>query len=141
LHLRKNKIFIVYKALKLWDIKVNELNIVGRYYTDAYKLSCNMHKECLALNINLLSLLLIVLLSACGASQPPPYQKDRTPEDRNQYSGAEGLTQQQKDQTYLMDKELSDKCTEAKIDLAIAEADKNASEITKQSDLISSTCI
>ena len=126
--------------MKLWDINVNELNVVGRYYTDAYILSCYMHKECLALNINLLSLLLTVLLSACGASQPPPYQKDRTPEDRNQYSGAEGLTQQQKDQTYLMDKELSDKCTEAKIDLAIAEVDKNASEITKQSDLISSTC-
>ncbi len=84
---------------------------------------------------------LIVLLSACGASQPPPYQKDRAPEDRDQYSGAEGLTQQQKDQAYLMSKELSDKCTEAKIDLAIAEADKNSSEIKKQNALISSTCI
>lgn len=114
---------------------------MGRYYADVYTLSCYMHKECQALNIKLFSLSLIVLLSACGASQPPPYQKDRTPEDRNQYSGAEGLTQQQKDQTYLMDKELSDKCTAAKIDLAIAEADKNASEIKKQSDLISSTCI
>ena len=141
MHLRKNKIFIVSKALKLWDINVNELNVVGRYYADVYIPSCYMHKECQTLNNKLFSLLLIVLLSACGASQPPPYQKDRTPEDRNQYSGAEGLTQQQKDQTYLMDKELSDKCTEAKIDLAIAEADKNASEITKQSDLISSTCI
>ena len=100
-----------------------------------------MHMECQALNIKLLSLSLIVLLSACGASQPPPYQKDRAPEDRDQYSGVEGLTQQQKDQTYLMDKELSDKCTAAKIDLAIAEADKNTSKIKKQSDLISSTCI
>ncbi|WP_425393364.1 hypothetical protein [Colwellia piezophila] len=100
-----------------------------------------MHKEYQALNIKLLSLSLIVLLSACGASQPPPYQKDRAPEDRNQYSGAEGLTQQQKDQTYLMNKELSDKCTEAKIDLAIAETDKNSSEIKKQNALISSTCI
>ncbi len=100
-----------------------------------------MHKECQALNIKLLSLSLIVLLSACGASQPPPYQKDRAPEDRDQYSGAEGLTQQQKDQAYLMSKELSDKCTEAKIDLAIAEADKNSSEIKKQNALISSTCI
>jgi len=100
-----------------------------------------MHKECQALNIKLLSISLIVLLSACGASQPPPYQKDRSPEDRDQYSGAEGLTQQQKDQTYLMDKELSDKCTAAKIDLAIAETDKNLNAIKKQSDLISSTCI
>jgi hypothetical protein len=100
-----------------------------------------MHKECQILNIKLLSISLIVLLSACGASQSPPYQKDRAPENRDQYSGAEGLTQQQKDQTYLMDKELSDKCTEAKIDLAIAEADKNATEIKKQSTLISSACI
>ncbi|MFT6910180.1 MAG: hypothetical protein ACJAS1_006908 [Oleiphilaceae bacterium] len=100
-----------------------------------------MHKECQALNIKLLSLSLIVLLSACGASQPPPYQQDRAPEDRDQYSGAEGLTQQQKDQTYLMNKELSDKCTAAKIDLAIAETDKNSSEIKKQNALISSTCI
>ncbi len=100
-----------------------------------------MHKECQALNIKLLSLSLIVLLSACGASQPPPYQKDRAPEDRDQYSGAEGLTQQQKDQAYLMSKELSDKCTAAKIDLAIAETDKNSSEIKKQNALISSTCI
>jgi hypothetical protein len=89
-----------------------------------------MHKECQALNIKLLSLSLIVLLSACGSNQPPPYQQDRAPEDRDQYSGAEGLTQQQKDQTYLMNKELSDKCTTAKID-------KNASEIKKQNALIS----
>nr|WP_057833209.1 hypothetical protein [Colwellia sp. TT2012] len=93
------------------------------------------------MNIKLLSISLVVLLSACGASQPPPYQKDRAPEDRDQYSGAEGLTQQQKDQTYLMNKELSDKCTEAKIDLAIAETDNNSSEIKKQNALISSTCI
>jgi hypothetical protein len=40
-----------------------------------------------------------------------------------------------------MNKELSDKCTAAKIDLAIAETDKNASDIKKQNALISSTCI
>jgi len=89
----------------------------------------------------LLPISLIVLLSACGASQPPPYQQDRKPEDRNEYSGAEGLTQLQKDQTYLMNKELADKCTVAKIDLAIAEADKNTSEIEKQEAIISSTCV
>jgi len=89
----------------------------------------------------LLPISLIVLLSACGASQPPPYQQDRKPEDRNEYSGAEGLTQLQKDQSYLMNKELADKCTVAKIDLAIAEADKNAGEIDKQKAIISSTCV
>ncbi len=89
----------------------------------------------------LMPISLVVLLSACGASQPPPYQQDRAPEDRTQYSGAEGLTQQQKDQSYLMNKELSDKCTVAKIDLAIAQADKNTSEIEKQNEVISSTCL
>ncbi|MEP4888867.1 MAG: hypothetical protein ABJV04_02475 [Aliiglaciecola sp.] len=84
---------------------------------------------------------LIILLSACGATQPPPYQKDRKPEDRDQYSGTEGMTQYQKDQSYLASKELSDKCTKAKIELAIAKADKNSSEIKKQNALISSTCI
>ena len=93
------------------------------------------------MNIKLLSLSLVVLLSACNVSQPPPYQKDRAPEDRDQYNGAEGLAQQQKDQNYLMSKELSDKCTEAKINLAIAETDKNDSEIKKQNALISSTCL
>ena len=99
------------------------------------------NKECQPLFNKLMPISLIVLLSACGASQPPPYQQDRKPEDRNQYNGAEGLTQQQKDQTYLMSKALSDKCTTAKIDLAIAEADKNTREIKNQNTLISSTCI
>jgi len=84
---------------------------------------------------------LLVFLTACGATQPPPYQKDRNPEDRDQYSGAEGLTQQQKDQTYLMNKALSEQCTTAKINLAIAVTDNNASEIKQQNALISRTCI
>ncbi|MFT5815519.1 MAG: hypothetical protein ACI9VT_003292 [Psychroserpens sp.] len=71
----------------------------------------------------------------------PPYQKDRNPEDRDQYSGAEGLNQQQKDQTYLMNKVLSEQCTVAKIDLAIAVTDNNTNEIKQQNRLISRTCI
>ncbi len=81
------------------------------------------------------------MLSACSAVQTPSYQKDRAPEDRDQYSGAEGMAQYQKDQNYLVSKELSDKCTKAKIDLLIAQKDKNTSEIKKQKALISSTCI
>jgi hypothetical protein len=84
---------------------------------------------------------LIVLLSACGATQSPPYQQDRSAEDRDQYSGAEGLMQQQKDQTYLMNKELTDRCTKAKIDLAMAESEKNKSAIKSQKDIIESSCI
>ena len=36
------------------------------------------------------------------------------------------MTQYQKVQNYLVSKELSDKCIKAKIDLAVAETDKNA---------------
>jgi hypothetical protein len=100
-----------------------------------------MHKEYQTLLNKLIPISLIVLLSACSATQAPAYQKDRMPEDRDQYNGVEGLAQQQKDQVYLMGKELSDKCRKAKIDLAIAEADKKASEINKQKSIISSACI
>jgi hypothetical protein len=93
------------------------------------------------LNTKLLTVSLVVLLSACGANQPHAYQKERAPEDRDQYSGVEGLTQQQEDQTYLMDKELYDKCTAAKIDLAIADKDNNANEIQQQNEIINMTCI
>jgi len=88
-----------------------------------------------------LSLSLLVLLTACGATQPPPYQKDRAPEDRDQYSGAEGLKQQQQDQTHLINKELDDKCNAAKLDLAMAEQESNTGEIHQQIELINSTCI
>ncbi|AWB59107.1 hypothetical protein [Colwellia sp. Arc7-D] len=88
-----------------------------------------------------ISLFLLALLTACGATQPPPYQKERPPEARDQYSGAEGLKQQQQDQTYLMNKELADKCTAAKIDLAMAEQEKNTSEIHQQIELINSNCL
>ena len=84
---------------------------------------------------------LIMLLAACQVTQPPPYQKDRKPEDRTEYNGAEGMVQQQKDQNYLMSKELTDKCTDAKIDLAIAEANKKANEIKKQKSLIKEMCV
>ena len=84
---------------------------------------------------------LLVILSACGAKQPPPYQQEQAPETRDQYSGAEGFKQQQKDQAYLMNKELADKCTAAKIDLAMAEQEKNTSEIHQQIELINSNCV
>ncbi|WP_317615712.1 hypothetical protein [Colwellia sp. C1TZA3] len=34
----------------------------------------------------LMPLFLLVFLTACGATQPPPYRADRNPEDREQYS-------------------------------------------------------
>lgn len=82
---------------------------------------------------------LIGMLSACGATQPPPYQKDRSVESRDQYNGGEGMAQYQKDQNYLAEKELSDKCAKAKIDLIIAQENEGTKEIEKQSSVIS-TC-
>ena len=92
------------------------------------------------MNNYLLSFFLLVLVSACSVNQPPAYQKDRAPELRDEYNGIEGAIQYQKDQGYLMNKELSDKCTNAKIDLAIAEADKDKNEIEKQTSIINRTC-
>ena len=89
----------------------------------------------------LIPVLLIALLSACSATQPPSYQKDRTPEDRDQYNGIQGMAQYQKDQSYLVNKELSDKCKKAKVDLVIAEKNKNKSDIKKQNVLVKSSCI
>jgi len=82
-----------------------------------------------------------MLLVACKSTQPPSYQKDKEPEYRTEYNGVEGMAQQQKDQNYLMSKELTEKCTNAKINLAIAETEKKASEINKQKELIKSMCI
>jgi len=88
---------------------------------------------------HLISFFIIAVLSGCSATLAPSYQKDRKPEDRDQYSGVEGMVQQQKDQNYLITKELRDKCFEAKIDLAVAE--NNEQDIAKQEDIIESTCI
>jgi len=84
---------------------------------------------------------LVVLLSACTATIPPAFQQDRTPEERDQYNGLEGMVQQQKDQNYLMKKELADKCSQAQVNLIIAQNDKNESEIIKMENLINSTCL
>ncbi len=82
----------------------------------------------------------MLLLTACNMTQAPAYQKDREPEQRDTYSGLEGLAQYQKDQAYLMDKELTEKCENAKIDLAIAQKEGNQREIKKQESLIANNC-
>ena len=80
-------------------------------------------------------------MAGCKVTQPPAYQKDRKPENRTEYNGAEGMMQQLKDQNYLMSKELSEKCTNAKIDLVIAESKERKKEAQKQKELISTTCV
>lgn len=84
---------------------------------------------------------LVVFLAACNATQPPSYQADREPEDRDTYVGAEGMAQYQKDQSYLVNKELSDKCSAAKVDLVVAKANEDKSEIKRQTSIIDHSCI
>ena len=84
--------------------------------------------------------LLLILLSGCELTEPEPYQADRSPENRTEYNGLEGVAQQQKDQGYLMNKELADKCTAARVDLAVAESQGNTTDIQKQQSIISDTC-
>ncbi|WP_417441244.1 hypothetical protein [Idiomarina sp.] len=83
----------------------------------------------------------VLLLSACGATKPEPYEKDVSPENREKYSGAEGMEQYQKDQSYIMSKELADKCASAKMEFLIAESEENTKEMEKQKEIIEDTCV
>lgn len=82
----------------------------------------------------------MVLLSGCKVNEGEAYQKDRAPEDRTEYTGVEGLKQAQKDKTYLMDKELRDKCNDAKISYAIAKSNQNEKEMQAQKAIMAKTC-
>jgi len=82
-----------------------------------------------------------ILLSACNVTQPEPYQADREPEERTQYSGLKGLAQHQKDQTYLMAKELKDQCDKARVDLAIAVSENNDEQAKAHQQIIDKTCV
>lgn len=79
-------------------------------------------------------------LSGCTLTQPEPYQADREPEDRTEYNGIEGVTQQQKDQSYLMSKELADKCFDAKVDIAVAESQGDEKAVKMHKRTIKDTC-
>lgn len=90
---------------------------------------------------NISFVLSVILLSACGATKPEPYKKELSPENREKYNGAEGMAQYQKDQSYLMEKELADKCASAKMELLIAESEENTKEVEKQKEIIENTCV
>lgn len=84
---------------------------------------------------------LVLLLPACEMTQPEPYQKDRKPEHRTEYNGAEGLAQAQKDKVYLMNKELADKCEQARTALIVAQQDDNKDGIQRNNEIIKDTCV
>ncbi|WP_046005086.1 hypothetical protein [Pseudoalteromonas rubra] len=82
----------------------------------------------------------LLVLAGCKVSQPAPYEQDKAPEERQEYSGVEGLAQAQRDQVYLMDKELRDKCNDAQVDLAVAKSKNNEAEMGRQNKIIKQTC-
>ncbi|MCG7531896.1 hypothetical protein MHM98_11165 [Psychrobium sp. MM17-31] len=84
---------------------------------------------------------LVLLLPACEMTQPEPYQKDRKPEHRTEYNGAEGLAQAQKDKVYLMNKELADKCEQARTALIVAQENNDTADIKRQNSIIKDTCV
>lgn len=80
------------------------------------------------------------LMMGCQASQAPAYQADKSPEERTQYNGLDGAIQKQKDQNYLLSKELKDKCDEARIDLAVAQRESNEESASIHQGIIEKTC-
>jgi len=86
------------------------------------------------------SFLCCLLLVACEATSPPAYDRDKAPEDRKDYSGLEGATQMLKDKSYLMDKELRDKCINAKVALAVAQSEGKQDDIKLNRRIIQDTC-
>ena len=56
-------------------------------------------------------LLTAFVLTSCSSVSPPAFQKDRKPESRTEYNGVGGIVQQQRDQSYLRNKEGCDLAT------------------------------
>jgi len=81
-----------------------------------------------------------LFLSGCQVNEGEAYEKDKAPEERTEYNGAEGIAQAQKDKLYLMDKELRDKCNDAKISYAVAKSNQNEKEAQAQKAIIANNC-
>lgn len=79
-------------------------------------------------------------LTACGAHRAPPYDKDKRPQDREQYSGVKGYIQQQKDQAFLVKQANKVKCQDARLDLVDAEAGGNSNVIRRVKARLEKLC-
>ncbi|GAC21465.1 hypothetical protein [Paraglaciecola arctica] len=84
---------------------------------------------------------LTLTLVACGSHRAPPYEKDKRPEDREQYSGIEGVIQQQKDQTYLNNQARMAKCQDSRLDLVDAEAEGDINMIRQVKARVQKNCV
>ncbi|MDK1287477.1 hypothetical protein [Pseudoalteromonas umbrosa] len=84
--------------------------------------------------------LFALLLTGCKVNEGEPFDKDAAPEERTEYQGVEGVVQSQKDKVYLMNKELTEKCKNAKVDHAVAITNNDIKAQEAQLEIIKSTC-
>lgn len=80
-------------------------------------------------------------LVACGSHRAPPYEKDKRPEDRTEYSGVEGSIQKQKDQAYMANQANKLKCQDARLDLVDAEAEGDINMIRQVKARVQKLCV
>jgi hypothetical protein len=80
-------------------------------------------------------------LIACGSHQAPPYEKDKRPQDRGQYSGVEGVVQKQKDEAYLANEANKFKCQDARLDLVDAEGEGDINMIRRVKARVQKLCV
>lgn len=84
----------------------------------------------------------MLLVIGCSAQTPPSYQADRAPQDRDSYNGIAGVLQWQKDQSYLADKELNDKCEQFKnriVQAQLTQNDELAEQLLRESRTVCRT--
>jgi hypothetical protein len=82
-----------------------------------------------------------LMLVACSAQQAPPYEKDKRPEVRGEYSGVEGSIQKQKDQAYMAKEANKFKCQDARLDLVDAEAEGDINMIRRVKVRVQKLCV
>jgi predicted metal-dependent phosphoesterase TrpH len=80
-------------------------------------------------------------LVACGSHQAPPYEKDKRPEDRGDYSGVEGSIQKQKDQAYMANQANKLRCQDSRLDLVDAEAEGDINMIRQVKARVQKNCV
>jgi len=84
---------------------------------------------------------LTLTLAACGSHQAPPYEKEKRPEDREQYSGVEGSIQKQKDQAYMDNQANKLRCQDSRLDLVDAEAEGDINMIRQVKARVQKNCV
>jgi len=80
-------------------------------------------------------------LAACSVYQAPPYEKNKRPDDKGQYSGVEGVVQKQKDEAYLANEANKFKCQDARLDLVDAEAEGDINMVRRVKVRLQKLCV